>query len=79
MRMRQSIAQLERAFEQNFEAEAAEHEELLVEVNQRRVKRHRERTHKHGSARFGLLVLILVATAVLVTIVMFQTLYVVMS
>jgi hypothetical protein len=79
MRMRQSIAQLERAFEENFEQEAAEHEELLVEVDQRRFERHRERTHKHGSARFALLLLILVGTAVLVTLAMFQTLYYVMG
>lgn len=79
MRMRQSIAQLERSFEKNFEQEAAEHEELLVEVDERRYRRHREKTHKHGSARFGLLVLILVGTAVLVTIAMFQALYYVMG
>jgi hypothetical protein len=79
MRMQQSIAHLERRFEENFEQEAAEHEELLVEVDQRRVQRHRDRTHKHGSARFALLMFILVGTAVLVTFVMFQTLYFVMS
>ena len=75
MRMRQSIAHLERRFEENFEQEAAEHEELLVEVHERRFQRHREKTHKHGSARFALLLLILVGTAVLVTLAMFQTLY----
>jgi hypothetical protein len=79
MRMRQSIASLERSFEENFEQEAAEHEELLIEVDQRRVERHRERTHKHGSARFALLLLILVGTAVLVTVAMFQALYYVMG
>ena len=79
MRMRQSIAELERSFEENFEAEAAEHEELLVEVDQRRVQRHIERTHKRGSARFGVLVLILVGTAVVVTLLMFQALYLVMG
>jgi len=38
-----------------------------------------ERVHKHGTARFVLLVLALIATAVIVTIAMFQTLYLVMG
>ena len=42
-------------------------------------QRHIERSHKHGSMRFALLVLTLIATAVLVTIAMFQTLYYVMG
>ena len=46
---------------------------------QRTAARHRERRHKRGSMRFGLLVLILLATAVLVTVAMFQTLYFVMG
>ena len=79
MRMRQSIAQLEREFHRESQAQAQEHEELLIEVDQRARRRHVERTHKHGSARFALLVFILVGTAVLVTIAMFQTLYYVMS
>jgi len=35
--------------------------------------------HKHGSMRFALLVLVLLATAALVTVAMFKTLYVVMG
>jgi hypothetical protein len=42
-------------------------------------QRHIERSHKHGSMRFFLLVLTLIATAVIVTIAMFQTLYYVMG
>jgi hypothetical protein len=38
-----------------------------------------ERVHKRGSMRFGLLVLVLIATAVLVTVAMFETLYAVMG
>ncbi|HWI22920.1 MAG TPA: hypothetical protein VNT22_09950 [Baekduia sp.] len=79
MRMRQSIAELEHAFIQETAAEAMQHEELLVEVDQRSRRRQIDKVHKHGSARFGLLVLILLATAVLVTIAMFQTLYYVMG
>jgi hypothetical protein len=42
-------------------------------------RRHLEREHKAGSMRFALLVLTLIATAVIVTVVMFQTLYLVMG
>ena len=38
-----------------------------------------ERVHKHGSLRFALLVLSLIATAVVVTVAMFETLYYVMG
>jgi hypothetical protein len=37
------------------------------------------KTHKRGSLRFALLILVLVATAVLVTVAMFETLYYVMG
>jgi hypothetical protein len=46
-----------------------------MRTRQRRV----ERTHKHGSMRFAMLVFTLIATAVIVTIAMFQTLYYVMG
>jgi hypothetical protein len=42
-------------------------------------RRHMEKTQKAGSMRFALLVLTLIATAVVVTIAMFQTLYYVMG
>ena len=38
-----------------------------------------EKQHKHGTLRFVMLVLLLIATAVLVTVAMFQTLYIVMG
>jgi hypothetical protein len=38
-------------------------------------KRERERVHKRGSVRFVLLVLTLIATAVIVTVAMFASLY----
>ena len=41
--------------------------------------RHRERTKKQGSLRFWLVLLTLIATAVIVTIAMFETLYYVMG
>ena len=42
-------------------------------------KRHIERRHKAGSARFVILVLVLLATAALVTVAMFRALYIVMG
>ena len=41
--------------------------------------RHRERTKKQGSLRFWLVLLTLIATAVIVTVAMFETLYYVMG
>ena len=41
-------------------------------------RRHADKTHRSGTLRFLLVLLILIATAVVVTIVMFNTLYIVM-
>jgi hypothetical protein len=79
MRMRESLAQLERAFVEETEQDRVMAERLRRQAIERTRKRHIERVHKRGSMRFGLLVLILVATAVLVTIAMFETLYIVMG
>jgi len=74
MRMRQSLAD----FEEAFRAEAAEsivrRERLRKESAQRSRVRRVERTRKAGKLRFALLALTIVATAVVVTLVMFQTL-----
>jgi hypothetical protein len=79
MRMRQSLAQLERAFVDEMEQDRDRAERLQREAVLRARKRQLDKTHKRGSMRFGLLVLILVATAVLVTVAMFETLYYVMG
>jgi hypothetical protein len=79
MRMRQSLAQLERAFVDEMEQDRDQAERLRREAVLRARKRYLDKTHKRGSMRFGLLVLILVATAVLVTVAMFETLYYVMG
>ena len=79
MRMRQSLNQLERAFVEETAADRERREALRRQAIQRARQRQVERVHKHGSMRFGLLVLVLVATAVLVTVAMFQTLYIVMG
>lgn len=79
MRMRQSLHQLERAFVEETAADRDRRAALRRQAAQRARMRQVERVHKRGSMRFGLLVLVLVATAVLVTVAMFQTLYIVMG
>jgi hypothetical protein len=79
MRMRQSLAEIEEAFVEEIEEDRDRRERLARRAEQRARQRHIERTHKHGSMRFALLVLTLIATAVVVTIAMFQTLYYVMG
>ena len=79
MRMRQSMAQLERAFVEEIQLDRARREHLrrsaAARSRQRRIQRHEKRT----SLRFVLLVLALIATAVIVTVAMFETLYIVMG
>jgi hypothetical protein len=79
MRMRQSLNQLERAFLEESVADRERRERLRRQAAQRSRQRQIERVHKRGSMRFGLLVLVLIATAVLVTVAMFETLYAVMG
>ena len=79
MRMRQSLADFEEAFveevSEDLERDARRREEAI----QRSRRRHATRAHRQGSKRFWLLVITLIATAVVVTIAMFQTLYYVMG
>jgi hypothetical protein len=79
MRMRQSFAQFEEAFLEESQADAARRERLRREAAERARDRHLQRVHKRGTLRFALLVLMLIATAVLVTVAMFQALYLVMG
>ena len=79
MRMRQSIAQLERAFVEESQADAVRREALRREAALRSRQRQIEKVHKRGTMRFFLLVLTLIATAAIVTVAMFQTLYLVMG
>jgi hypothetical protein len=79
MRMRESLAQLERAFVEEVQQDRDRAERLRREAVERARRRNLDRAHKRGSMRFGILVLILIATAVLVTIAMFETLYYVMG
>lgn len=79
MRMRQSLADLESAFTEQIEEEreraARVQREAVVRTRRRRV----EQQHRRGTMRFTLLVVALLATAVLVTVAMFQVLLHVMG
>ena len=79
MRMRQSIAEIEEAFAEEVVEDRERRERLAHRARMRSRRRHFERENKAGSMRFALLVLTLIATAVIVTIAMFQTLYYVMG
>ena len=80
MRMRQSLADIEAAFVEEIDDDRERRERLqragdpadagAVTASARK---------KHGSLRFWLVLLTLIATAVIVTIAMFETLYYVMG
>ncbi len=74
MRMRQSLAQFEAAFLEEAEDSVTRRERLRTEAAQRSKVRRVERSRKAGTVRFALLTLSIIVTAVLVTIVMFETL-----
>jgi hypothetical protein len=75
MKMRQSLAEWERAFVKEITLDRRRRDSLRRTTEQRAYKREVERRHKRGNVRFFLLVLTLVMTAVIVTVVMFRTLY----
>lgn len=79
MRMRQSLTELERAFAREISIERHRRASLRKTTEQRALKREVERRHKRGSVRFVLLALTLILTAVIVTAVMFRTLYLLLS
>jgi ferric-dicitrate binding protein FerR (iron transport regulator) len=79
MRMSQSLAEIEAAFEQEAELERSLAEARVRQAETRSQRREVAREHRHGTMRFWLLVLVLLGTAVLVTVAMFQTLYLVMG
>ena len=73
--MRQSITEGERAFVREATLDRHRRASLRRTTEQRAFKREVQRRHKRGSVRFALLVLTLMLTAVVVTVVMFRTLY----
>lgn len=79
MGVRQSLHQLEQAFVDETIADRERREALQRQIVHRGRKRELDKVHKKGTARFALLCLVLIATAVLVTVAMFETLYIVMG
>ncbi|MGI8428374.1 MAG: hypothetical protein ACR2OB_03505 [Solirubrobacteraceae bacterium] len=75
MKMRQSLAQLEREFRHETRLDRSRRESLRRDAVVRSRKRTFERKQKRVSMRFWLLVLSLVTTAIIVTLAMFETLY----
>jgi len=75
MKMRQSLAEWERAFVKEISLDRRRRDSLRRTAEQRALKREADRRHKRGSVRFLLLVLTLILTAAVVTVVMFRTLY----
>ena len=74
MRMRQSLAQFEEAFREEAADLVVREERLRKESAQRSRVRRVERTRKQKLFRFAFLALTILVTAVIVTIVMFETL-----
>jgi hypothetical protein len=74
-RMRRSVEELEQAFAEEISLDRHRRDSLRRTAEQRSRKRHVERRNKRGTVRFALLVLTLIMTAVVVTVVMFRTLY----
>ena len=79
MRMRQSLAQFERDFREAAVESVHRRENLRKVAAERSRMRRKERVQKQGKLRFTLLALTIVATAVVVTIVMFETLALLVS
>jgi hypothetical protein len=75
MRMRQSISQLERAFAEEVLLDRARRAHLRRTAAKRSRQRRVQRRQQRSALRFFLLVVSIIATAVLVTIAMFETLY----
>jgi hypothetical protein len=79
MKMRRSLTEIEQAFAREISIERHRRASLRRTAEQRAIKREVQRRNKRGSVRFVLLALALVLTAAIVTVVMFRTLYLLLS
>jgi hypothetical protein len=75
MKMRQSLAEWEKAFVREITLDRHRRDSLRRTAEQRALKREVARRKKSGSLRYAMLVLTLIMTAAIVTVVMFRTLY----
>ena len=74
MKMRQSISQFELAFEQEAALERRRRQQLRQRAVNRSKARRIQRTEQRGNVGFGVLMIALTVTVVVVTVVMFETL-----
>jgi anti-sigma-K factor RskA len=74
MRMRQSLTQFEAEFREEAEASVVRRESLRRQAAQRSRQRRKDRVEKQGTMRFIGLCVAILATAVGVTIAMFEAL-----
>ena len=79
MKMRQSLATLEQQFLEHSEIEERRRQHMQRTAAVRSRQRWHARQKKRGSMRFYVLALSLVVTAVLVTVAMFATLYLLLT
>jgi hypothetical protein len=79
MTWRKNLRQLERAFVAETELDRDRRESLRRTAERRTAKRRAERTIRQGRARFVVLSVTLVATAVIVSVVMFRALYLILE
>jgi hypothetical protein len=79
MRMRQTSDQFELAFEQEAALERRRRSQLRQRAANRSRARRMERTEQRGTVAFGVLLVALTLTAVAVTVVMFETLALLMG
>jgi cell division septal protein FtsQ len=79
MRMRQSLAEIEEQFFEEINEDRERQARLRRHAEQRSRRRRAVKTHRQGSLRFAIVLLTLLATAIVVAIAMFQTLYYVMG
>ena len=79
MRMHQPIAEFDDALREEIAIDRAVAQARIHQAQVRTRRRRVEKSKKHGTLRFWALCLLLVATAVGVTVAMFQTLYIVMG
>jgi membrane glycosyltransferase len=77
--MRQSLAQIEQEFLHETQLDRSRRERLRRSAVRRSRIRTHERARKKGSVRYWVLVLSLIATALIVTAAMFETLYLLLS
>jgi hypothetical protein len=79
MRMRQSLAQLEQEFRHEAQLDRSRGETLRRHAARRSRVRTHEKALKRSSMRYWVLILTLIATALIVTAAMFETLYLLLS